>query len=241
MNKRKKRHYRLLTWKDAELQICSTHYGVIKEAVVRERRVVERYIQLHPEFLSSLEPIPPDPAAPEIVKRMQQASVLTGVGPMAAVAGAVAQIVGEEALKSGAEEAIVDNGGDIYLVSPRSVVIGLNAGENSVSGRIGLEIHPDSLPLGICSSSSRMGHSLSFGDCDLVTVISANTALADAAATAACNEVTGESSISHVLDEIMAIQGVQGILVMRNEKVGMAGHIPKLIRLENHEEARKLV
>ena len=241
MNKHERRRYRLLTWKDAELRICSTRYEIVKDAVIRERRVLEQYIQLHPEFRSSLEPIPRDPSAPEIVKRMQHASVLAGVGPMAAVAGAVAQIVGEEAVESGAEEAIVDNGGDIYLVSPRPVVIGLNAGESSVSGRICLEIQSDSLPLGICSSSSRMGHSMSFGDCDLVTVISADTALADAAATAACNEVTGKSSISYVLDEIMAIQGVQGILVVRDEKVGMAGHIPKLIRLENREDIGPVV
>jgi ApbE superfamily uncharacterized protein (UPF0280 family) len=62
---------------------------------------------------------------------MAAAAELAGVGPMAAVAGAVAQytaldLVGDEA------EIIIENGGDIYLNTSKSRTIGIFTGEGSV-------------------------------------------------------------------------------------------------------------
>ncbi len=82
-------------------------------------------------------------------------------------------------------EAIVENGGDIWIASPSAVTVGLYAGEHPLSGRLALRIPPERLPVSVCSSSGRFGHSLSFGDCDLATVVARDGALADAAATLA--------------------------------------------------------
>jgi ApbE superfamily uncharacterized protein (UPF0280 family) len=149
---------------------------------------------------------------------------------MAAVAGAMAQLAAEAAAAAGAEEAVVENGGDIYLYSPEAVTVALYAGDNPLSGKLALKVTPDRLPLAICSSSSFMGHSLSFGACGLATVVAADGALADAAATLACNLVKSPRDVSGVIERIHALPGIGGVLIIKADRVGMAGDLPELIR-----------
>jgi ApbE superfamily uncharacterized protein (UPF0280 family) len=151
------------------------------------------------------------------------------------VAGAMAQIAAEAALAEGAAEAIVENGGDIYLASPASVVIGLFAGDNPLSGWLALEVGPEEMPLAVCSSSGRLGHSLSFGDCDLATVVARDAALADAAATLAANLVRTGADLPAALQRAAAVPGVSGLLLVKGGKVGKAGKLPRLVR---HADAR---
>jgi ApbE superfamily uncharacterized protein (UPF0280 family) len=152
---------------------------------------------------------------------------------MAAVAGAMAQACAEAALAAGAREAIVENGGDLYLVSPADVIVGLFAGDHPLSGRLALRILPASMPLSVCSSSSYLGHSQSFGECDLATVIAPEAALADAAATLAGNLVRGMDDVEPTLERIRAIQGVRGVLIIKDRRVGLAGEFPELIRVQD--------
>ncbi len=159
---------------------------------------------------------------------------------MAAVAGASAQAAAEAALEAGACEAIVDNGGDIFLYSEQKIVIGLYAGTHSLSGRLAFEIMPVEMPLAVCSSSSCMGHSLSLGDCDLATAVGKDAALADAAATLACNLVREPEDLGRALEKVMAIQGVQGVLIVKEGKVGIMGELPKLIRHEDKCLSKKI-
>jgi ApbE superfamily uncharacterized protein (UPF0280 family) len=161
---------------------------------------------------------------------MQEVARLTGVGPMAAVAGAIAQLAAEAAFRAGAREAIIDNGGDLYIASDAEVTVALYAGENKVGGRLAFAIPPDRLPLSVCSSSSRMGHSMSFGDCDLATVVSRDAALADAAATLAANLVKRPEDIAPTLDRVGEIPGVIGVVLVKADQVGLIGDLPKLVR-----------
>jgi hypothetical protein len=154
---------------------------------------------------------------------------------MAAVAGAMAQLAAEAALAAGAGEAIIENGGDIYLDSPEAVLIALYAGPGAPSGGLALEVLPGEMPLAVCSSSGRLGHSFSFGDCDLATVVARDAALADAAATLAGNLVRRESDIPGALQRVSALPGVSGLLLVKGAKVGLAGRLPRLVR---HAEAR---
>jgi ApbE superfamily uncharacterized protein (UPF0280 family) len=188
----------------------------------------------HPEFVSSLRPLQLLASAPEAARRMQAAAAATGVGPMAAVAGTMAQLAAEAARAVGAEEAIVENGGDIFLWSDRDVTVALYAGDNPLSGKLAFKVHPERLPLAICSSSSLMGHSLSFGECDLATVVSPDGSLADAAATLACNLVKSPKDVPGVLERVSALPGIQGVLIIKADKVGVAGGLPELIR---HDDA----
>lgn len=233
------REYLTFVWKEASLRISSPRGALIIDEVKRLRQLIEDYIARQPEFQSTLVPIDLLPMAPEICVRMAGAARPCGVGPMAAVAGAVAQMCAEAALAAGAEEAIVENGGDIYIASPRAVSVGLYAGSHPLSGRLALRIDAGRLPLSICSSSSRFGHSTSFGDCDLATIVSRDGALADAAATLAGNCVKVSADVEPTLEKIMAIRGIEGVLIVKDDRVGVAGDMPRLVRCEDPSFAGK--
>ena len=224
------RHYQRFVHRGANFRICSTHPMVIRGEIRRQRLALEAYISRHPDFAAALEPLALLSEAPEVARRMQAASAATGVGPMAAVAGAMAQLAVEAAVAAGAGEGIVENGGDIFLFSPETVTVALYAGKNPLSGMLSFRLPPERMPLAICSSSSLMGHSLSFGDCDLATVVAPDAALADAAATLACNLVRSAEDIPRVLERILEISGISGVLIIKTDKVGMAGDLPELIR-----------
>jgi len=159
---------------------------------------------------------------------------------MAAVAGVTAQIAAEAGLNDGAKEAIVENGGDVYLFSGSEVVIGLYAGGNPLSGKLGLAVKAEEMPLSICSSSSKMGHSLSFGNCNLATVTSDNAALADAAATLACNLVTSADQIDWTMGKILQIPGIKGVLIIKDDNIGMAGKLPRLVKHTDKQFSEKV-
>jgi ApbE superfamily uncharacterized protein (UPF0280 family) len=229
------RHYQSFSHRGANFRIASTHPQVIRRELRRQRAALETYIGLHPDFAASLEPLELLAGAPEAARRMQEAAALTGVGPMAAVAGTMAQLAVEAALSLRAGEAIVENGGDVFLYSQRVVTVALYAGDNPLSGTLALRIRPERMPMAICSSSSMMGHSLSFGQCDLATVVSADGALADAAATLACNLVKSRQDISAVLERVSGLSGIQGVLIIKGDRIGLAGDLPELIR--HHDPA----
>jgi ApbE superfamily uncharacterized protein (UPF0280 family) len=171
---------------------------------------------------------------------MQAAAALTGVGPMAAVAGCVAQMAAEAAVRAGATEAVVENGGDIYLFSPQPVVVGLYAGRSPLADRLAFLVQPEQLPLSICSSSSLMGHSVSLGQCDLATVVAKDGALADAAATLAGNAVKTPADIDPALDLVSRIPGVLGVLLVKDDRVGLVGDLPQLVRQQDPGFPRKV-
>jgi uncharacterized protein len=224
----------------ASLRISSSRVGVIQEEVRRQRELLEAYVRRHPDFLVAMTPLDPLDGAPEIARRMARAAWAVGVGPMAAVAGAVAQAAVEAALRAGATEAVVENGGDIFLASGDEVVVGLYAGEHTLSGRVALRVRPERMPLSVCSSSSRMGHSLSLGDCDLATVVARDGALADAAATLACNLVNAAEDVERALDAVLAIPGVDGLLLVKGGRIGVAGDLPELVRHADAAAADKI-
>jgi len=225
--KRFKWHH--FSWKGANYRICSSITEVIKRELTHQRALLEAYIQRHSEFASSLEPISLRADAPDIAKKMAAASLSADVGPMAAVAGALTQAAATAALRAGDREVLVDNGGDIYLSAESEIVVGLFAGENAVSRRLGLRIEPAMMPLAICSSSSQMGHSLSLGHCELACVVSQDAALAAAAATRACNSVKRPRDIQPTLEMIVSIPNVSGVIIVEEGRIGLAGNLPPLV------------
>jgi len=166
-----------------------------------------------------------------IIKDMRQAAQKCGVGPMAAVAGAIAQYVGQDLSKL-SREIIVENGGDIYIKSNKERIIGVYAGDSPLSGKIGIRIKPEDCPLGVCTSSGKIGHSLSFGRADAVVIISKSAVLADAAATAIGNMVKKVEDIQRGVNTAKNIEGVSGVLVIMEDKLGAWGNI-ELVKLNN--------
>jgi len=218
--------------KETDLQVRAERdlYGETRESVLKYRRQLEAYIEMNPDFRRSLFPLKDDPYAPEIVREMIRTSRLADVGPMAAVAGAVAEWVSNDLLRF-SKEVIVENGGDIYLSTSKERVIGIYAGRSPLSLKIGMVIRPEETPLGICTSSGTVGHSLSFGKADAVCILSKSAALADAAATAVGNIVRGKKDVESGLERGKTIGGVLGMVIVVEEKMGVWGNI-RLIRLQ---------
>jgi ApbE superfamily uncharacterized protein (UPF0280 family) len=224
------RIYRTFTRHEAVLRICCDQFDVVVAEIVRQRRILEEYIARQPEFKTTLEPMDLRADAPEVARRMAWAARRAGVGPMAAVAGAMAQLAAEAALAAGAREAIVDNGGDIYLKAVEPVVVALGTGTAELADRLAFCVEPQETPLAICSSSGKMGPSLSFGRCDLATIVAKDAALADAAATQAGNLVKTVQDVDAALERVMRIEGVDGVLLVKDDRVGLAGHRPRLVK-----------
>jgi len=194
------------------------------ELIQKCRAGLEDYIKKHPLFVSTLEPLQVEDSAPAVVRNMAIAASAVGVGPMAAVAGAIAREVGIGLLQF-SDEVIVENGGDIFMKSLRRRLVGLYAGDSPLTGKIAFVIMPDDTPLGICTSSGMVGHSLSFGLADAVTVFSPSAALADAAATAIGNRVHTVDDISKAIEYAQRIPGLSGVAIVKGDVLGLWGKI----------------
>jgi hypothetical protein len=194
------------------------------EAVRRYRADLEGYIKSHPIFLTTLKPFEVEQDASSIVKEMAEAAARVGVGPMAAVAGAIAERVGRELLRL-SDEVIVENGGDIFLKTSKKRSIGVYAGESAFTKKIAFYILPEETPLGVCTSSGTVGHSLSFGYADAVIVFSPSTSLADAAATAIGNMIRIPEDIPQALEYAQSIENLKGVAIIKGDKMGLWGQI----------------
>lgn len=185
-----------------------------KERVYLYRRQIENYITKDRRFLTALKPVVVELNAAPIVKRMAQAARRANVGPMAAVAGAVAEFVGRGLLRKGYKEIIIENGGDIFIVTSKMRKIGLYAGKSRLWNKLSLKIKSNDTPIGICTSSGTIGHSLSFGKASAVTILSKNVSLADAVATACANRVKSPQDSGRAVDFAKSIKGVLGVIII---------------------------
>lgn len=208
---------------ETDLLIVTSHSFESKDVIKEYRETILSYIKRRPEFLTSLTPISQDAFAPTIVQHMIEASRAANVGPMATVAGAMSQYVGEYIDYN--DEIMIENGGDIYLKSKEDKVISIFAGESQFSNQVGVKVKSEDTPLGICTSAGKIGHSLSFGNADAVVVISEDTLLADATATAIGNMIKTPEDIRKGLEFGKAILGVLGIVIIIDDELGAWGDI----------------
>jgi ApbE superfamily uncharacterized protein (UPF0280 family) len=217
--------------KDTDLHILADRDVTLwaQDLALQYRLQVETYITKNPLFASSLVPIARDDHAPPLIREMFDACRRAGVGPMAAVAGTIAEYVGRTLIKKGCLEVMVENGGDIFLWRTTDCRVAIFAGESPLSNRVGVRLKASDMPVAVCTSSGTVGHSLSFGQADSVTVIAQSAALADAVATRLGNEAgqsgSGDSKIKGVLEIGQQIDGVQGVVVICNEHIGAVGEI----------------
>lgn len=215
-----------VTVKETDLYISATSDLQRKahRLVLKYRHQLENYIKRNPSFLTSLEPLPTPRYAPSIVKQMLEAARKAGVGPMASIAGAIAEYVGRELLTF-SPEIIVENGGDIFLKSLTKRTVGIFAGKSPLTGRIGLEINARDTPIGICTSSGTVGPSLSYGKADAVVALSPSAILSDAAATAVGNRVSQAGDINSALEFAKNINGLKGVIIIKDDNMGVWGEV----------------
>lgn len=192
------------------------------ESAMKCRIQIEEYIRIHPEFRTSLVPVSFDKFAPGVVKEMMNASHEAGVGPMASVAGAIAEYVGRDLLDR-SSNVIVENGGDIFIHIQDNISAGIFAGDSPLTGKLALNIDAKECPLGLCTSSGTVGHSLSFGSADAVCIKSHSAALADAVATAVGNLIQKKTDVKKGLERAMSIHGVLGVLIVIGDTLAVQG------------------
>ncbi len=205
--------------------LVSGFIDLTKEArrlVHKYRREIEDYIRKYPYFERSLVPMKKDPSAPRIVKTMMEAAQRTGVGPMASVAGAIAEYVGMSLMRR-SRDIIVENGGDIFIRSAVTRQVLLLAETTEISS-VRIALPPSPQPIGVCTSSGTLGHSLSFGWADAVTVLWCSASLADAAATAIANVVKDYGDIRKGIRRAQEI-GVDGVVILVDGRIGAWGKI----------------
>lgn len=223
------------TYKESQCTLISDQQEAIdvaKESIARNYRELEIYVRANLKFLHSLTPIPA-PEKPLVAKLMAQAAEKADVGPMAAVAGAIADLAVADMKRVGCKVAVVEDGGEISADSNLPVDVAVVAGEELLSRRFGFRL--SDFPIGVATSSGRFSHALSFGEAEAATVFCENAALADAAATAVGNVVKGEdvqAAIQAGIQRGMAIAGVEGVLILYKGQVGTAGKVPQMIKVE---------
>jgi len=206
------------------------HIEAAKESIREQRNILEKFIQADPFFMVTLDQYDLHmDDAPVIVREMIQCSAVFGIGPMSAVAGAIAKFAVKSMIETGAAYAIVDNGGDICILNDQPVLVGIFAGTSTIKD-LALEIMPRTKPLGICTSSGTVGPSISFGFADAALIVSEDPALADAAATALGNAVSSGSSGGSLEDCFKVIDrpGIDGALVIRGEEMALWGKLPPI-------------
>lgn len=205
-------------------------YDLALNTVFELRQELKDYIKKDPVFLTTLKPHLPMKSAPRSIVEMCEETKKAGVGPMAAVAGLFAERVGR-ILSSYSPDVIVENGGDIWLKASNIRQVGIYAGRSPFTAKVALEISPADTPLGICTSSATVGHSLSFGKADAVIILSPSAVLADAAATAVCNMVQGVEYLETAVNSALEIPGISGAVAILGDKMAAKGQV-KLVPLE---------
>ena len=209
---------------DLMIQAYRDLADVSRDLVLRYRGHIENYIARHRSFATTLAPWPESGPMPLIVREMVSAADAAGVGPMAAVAGAVAQQVGLGLLEH-SPEVVVENGGDLFLKLEKPATIGIFAGDSVLSMQVGVRVDTRTGPTAVCTSSGTIGHSLSLGVADAVTVIADSCSLADAAATAICNRVDAPGAVGRAVEFGRTIRGIRGLVVICGETMGAWGAV----------------
>jgi hypothetical protein len=222
-------------YKDSQCTIIADKQEAIKiaeESIKRNRKLLEEYISTHPKFLHALKPISM-PEEPIVAKLMAEAAEKANVGPMAAVAGVLADLAVKDMLRFGCEVAVVEDGGEVSAMSNATVDVALAAGDEPLSKRFGFRL--TEFPVGVATSSGRFSHALSFGDAEAATVFCRDAGLADAAATAVGNVVKGEdpnAAFERGINVAKSISGVEGVLIIYKGFVGTVGKIPQIIEVD---------
>lgn len=238
------KYKRAFKHKETSCNITADSEATIEAAISsikHHRSQLERYIRTHPKFLHSMKPIHVE-KGPTIVRLMAEAAERADVGPMAAVAGALADLAVEDMISTGAKIAVVENGGEVYAVSNNPINVALAAGDSPLSKRIGFRL--EDFPIGVATSSGLYSHALSFGEAEAVTVFAVNAGVADAAATAVGNLVKGEDwrkAVECGIAKALSIEGVKGVLILYRGLVGKAGQIPKIVKVSNESKSSKSV
>ena len=207
----------------------------LRDYILSIRRDLKNYILKNNDFLISLEPIGND-EGPEIVQMMIESSNNADVGPMACVAGTISEMSMNYLIQKGSKYSIVENGGDISIINDKNAFCGIYSNNDVLGNKIAFKLKPRKKPLGICTSSGKIGHSISFGQADSVSVVSNSPALSDGLATRIANEVSGRDSETKVANALECCENYkeffEGVLIISQDNVGVIGRLPEIVETD---------
>ena len=206
----------------------------LKHFIFKVRSDLTNYISKNQDFLLSIEPIKlNDESLPQIIRTMNKSSHICDVGPMACVAGTISELSLNYLIEKESKYSIVENGGDIALINDEKALCGIYSNNEILGNEIAFKIKPRKKPLGICTSSGKIGHSISFGKSDSVTVIAKSPSIADGLATRIANEVNGQTSEDKVTNALEAAENYkehyEGILIISEKNIGTIGKLPEIV------------
>ena len=230
----------------SNLLLISNCLGAINEGVkgaLIHRLLLDAYVDHNPAYVLSLEPVRVEEWAPRIVKLAAESTAIAGVGPLAAIPGAIADVTVQSMLASGGSTCLVENGGEISAVSKRTLNVGVYSGNSPLSGRVGFHLVEEDFPIGIATSSGTVSHALNFGVADSATVIADTACLADACAKAVCNAVKGddvEASVQSGLEVAESLSVIRCALVIRGRFAGMVGKAPRILSIHGNHQSTLL-
>lgn len=220
----------------------------IEKYILNIRKELKKYIIKNPSFLSSIEPIikinakygHSNDKIPQIIKLMCKSSQIAKVGPMASVAGSISELILDHLIKKETKYSIISNGGDISLINKnKAAICGIYSGNTENIGNIGLKIKKRKSPLGIASSSGKIGYSISFGESDSVTVISKKASISDGLATSIANDVKGINSEKAIQNGLESAEKFKedfiGALMIINGHIGTIGKLPEIIATKDFD------
>ncbi len=222
--------------KETNCTIISDKERAVRRAITSikyHRKNIEEYAKNHPLFQYSLRPVVVS-NAPLVVRLMAEAARKANVGPMAAVAGVLADLAVKDMACHGSKVAVVENGGEVSAISSRPIYVALSAGDSSLSRKVGFRL--TDFPIGVATSSGLFSHALSFGEAEAVTIFCKDAGLADAAATAVGNVIKGKDcrrAIRRGIRRALSIQGVDGVFIIYRGMTGIAGRVPQIIKVNS--------
>lgn len=213
----------------------------LKRFIFNIRRDLKEYLLKDNDFAVSLNPLKlPERELSQIVYKMYESSIIADVGPMACVAGTISEMSLDYLMENGSKCSIVENGGDISLVNDEKILCGIYSSNEVLGNNIAFEIKSRKRPLGICTSSAKIGHSISFGDADSVTVLGKSSSVCDGLATRIANEVLGESSEDKVLNGLECCENFKeffdGALIICGGNVGTIGKLPRIVETSKFDK-----
>ncbi len=216
-----------VSFNESDLLICTdkkVDKWVIEPILEKYYCQIKKYVKEKPIFMNSLFPLEDDASASSIVKKMMESSRISGIGPFSSVAGAIAFYVGNE-MSEICEEIVIENGGDIFLNIKEDKHLGIYLGERFKIKNLVLKIRKRNYSFGIASSSSVIGHSLNFGNADLVTVIAKDVIIADGLATSLSNKIKIVNDVELVIEEAKNIPELEAIFIAFDNKIFLWGDL----------------
>lgn len=231
--------YLRTAYREADLLIASENMFILNEGLskfIEEREAAQTYVDKHPEFVYSLEPLEQEENnVPPAIAASIKASIKAGVGPMAALPGALADVTLDAMLNAGTRIAIVENGGEISMRMNREAIVGVYTGKEL---NLGLILDCSQGRVGVSTSSSSVSHALSLGDADATVIVAENAALADAVSTCTGNIVKTKEkkSLEEAVKLALSVNGVKGCVVYSSNLLSFGGCVKPIILKANHRE-----